>query len=264
MNPSEAIRSDRPRAVAAPPADAQVAVVTGGAKGIGRATALRLAGIGHSVAILDQDESGQATVDEIRSNGGQAAFVRTDVSDPEQVTRASDVVRDDLGDVSILVNNAAIWPRASATEMPWELWQRVIGINLGGVFLCSRTFAEHMIRLGGGAIVNVSSGAASTGSSHGAHYTAAKGGVISLTKSLAREWAPLIRVNVVLPGLINTGMPLDSGLTREEVLEFGSKSPLGRVGQPDDIAAVLAFLTGPESAYMTGASVSVNGGALMV
>jgi NAD(P)-dependent dehydrogenase (short-subunit alcohol dehydrogenase family) len=244
--------------------DRQVAVVTGGAKGIGRATALRLASIGHSVAILDLDDAGQATADEICASGGRAVFARTDVSDPEQVTTASDVVRDELGDASILVNNAAIWPRAVAADMPWELWQRVIGVNLGGVFLCSRTFAAHMMRLGGGAIVNVSSGAASAGSSNGAHYTAAKGGVISLTKSLAREWAPAIRVNVVLPGLIDTGMPLDSGLSREDVLEFGSKSPMGRVGQPDDIAAVLVFLVGPDAGYMTGASVSVNGGALMV
>lgn len=251
MNPSDVV-------------GARVAVVTGGSKGIGRATALRLARMGHSIAILDLDEGGQATVDEISSNGGRAAFVRTDVSDPEQVTTAGDVVRDELGDVSFLINNAAIWPRATAAEMSWELWQRVIGINLGGVFWCSRTFAEHMHRLGGGAIVNVSSGAASIGSSHGAHYTAAKGGVIALTKSLAREWAPVIRVNVVLPGLIDTGMPLDSGLTRDEVVEFGSRSPLGRVGEPEDVASVLAFLVGPESAYMTGASVSVNGGALMV
>jgi NAD(P)-dependent dehydrogenase (short-subunit alcohol dehydrogenase family) len=242
----------------------KVAVVTGGAKGIGRATALRLAADGFDVAVLDVDDDLERVADEVRDLGRRCFALRTDVAVPEQVTEAGDAVVDSLGVPSVLVNNAAIWPRSHAVEMKWEEWQRVLGVNLSGPFLCSVAFGRMMLAAGDGAIVNISSGVATIGAVQGAHYTATKGGLISLTRSLAREWAPTVRVNVVLPGLTDTDQPLGTGMSREELYAMAEETvPLGRIGQAADIAGVVSFLVSADAAYLTGAGISANGGLVM-
>lgn len=241
-----------------------VAVVTGGAKGIGRSVALRLAADGHDVAILDVEDDRDDVAGEIATLGRQSLFVLTDVSDEGSVADAGRVVRARLGRTRALVNSAGIYPRALALDIDWAAWQRVLAVNLGGTFLCCKTFGKQMLDTGGGAIVNISSTNAVKGPVRGSHYAASKGGILSLTRSLAREWAPTVRVNTVMPGLTDTDQPRGSGATTEQLREKArSQSVLGRIAEPDDIAAVVSFLVGRDSAYMTGASMCVDGGCMM-
>lgn len=244
---------------------AGVAVVTGAARGIGRAVALRLARDGYDVALLDTIPEAEAVAEDIRRLGRGALFVGADVSDPDQVAAAERRVAADLGTVRVLVNDAGVYPRSAALELDWSTWQRVLDVNLGGTFLCSRMFAARMVGGDGGAIVNIASSKAVTGAAEGAHYAASKGGIVALTKSLAMEWAPTVRVNAVLPGLTMTDLARGSGASDDDIrARARAKVPLGRVGEPDDVAGVVAFLAGPDAAYMTGASLHVNGGSLMV
>jgi NAD(P)-dependent dehydrogenase (short-subunit alcohol dehydrogenase family) len=239
-----------------------VAVVTGGGKGIGRSIATRLAHDGYSVAILDPLESGASVAQEIETSGGQSIYLGTDVSDEEAVLAAATAVEERLGPVDALVNNAGIFPRADATEMPYALWLRVLSVNLGGAFLCSRTFAPTMLRRGHGAIVNIASGRALQGAVRGAHYSSSKSGLLGLTRTLALEWAPTIRVNTIIPGITDTDQPREE-LSDAALYAMGERIPLGRIGQPDDIAKAVRYLLSDEASYITGASLCVNGGAIM-
>ena len=163
-----------------------------------------------------------------------------------------------------LVNNAGIFPRARALDMKLSEWEQVLRVNLTGTFVTARAVAARMKELGRGAIVNTASGRALAGAANGAHYSATKGGILALTKSLALDWAGFgIRVNCIIPGLSDTAQPrVEMG--DNELYAAGAKIPLGRIGQPQDIAAVVAFLLSDDAAYMTGQSVAVNGGAIMV
>ncbi len=243
--------------------DSRVAVVTGAAKGIGRAVALALAADGYDVAILDPLERGQTVADEAREAGRGAVYLPVDVSDEASVREAVSHIDQELGTPTILVNNAGIYPRASALEMPFDLWQRVLTVNLGGAFLCSRSFAPGMLRVGGGAIVNIASGRALQGAVGGAHYASSKGGILSLTRSLALEWAPTIRVNTIIPGVTDTDQPREGGVSDEDLYARGSRIPLGRIGQPEDIADAVCYLVSPRARYVTGQALAVNGGAIM-
>lgn len=242
-----------------------VAVVTGGAMGIGRAVALRLAADGADVAVWDiEDEPGEETARLCREAGVQSAYFHADVGSEDDVETAMAAVADGLGRPSALANNAGIHPRSSVLEMPLALWEHVLRVNLTGHFLCARAAARHMIDLGRGVIVNTGSGRALHGAVNGAHYAASKGGVVNLTKTLALEWAGYgIRVNCIIPGVSETRQPLEA-TTLDELVARGSRIPLGRIGQPDDIAAVVSFLMSPDSGYMTGQSVACNGGAIMI
>jgi NAD(P)-dependent dehydrogenase (short-subunit alcohol dehydrogenase family) len=143
-------------------------------------------------------------------------------------------------------------------------WERVLRVNLTGTFLCARAAAQRMKEAGRGVIVNTASGRGLAGAAKGAHYAASKAGIIALTKSLALDWAPYgIRVNCVIPGLADTAQPRGE-LSDEELYAMGSRIPLGRIAEPADIAGVVAFLLGEDAAYMTGQSVAVNGGAIMI
>lgn len=163
-----------------------------------------------------------------------------------------------------LVNNAGIFPRARAFDMKLAEWEEVLRVNLTGTFVTARTVAARMKDLGRGAIVNTASGRALAGAANGAHYAASKGGIIALTKSLALDWAAYgIRVNCVIPGLTDTAQPrVEMG--DNELYAAGARIPMGRIGRPEDIAAVVAFLLSDDSGYMTGQSVAANGGAIMV
>jgi NAD(P)-dependent dehydrogenase (short-subunit alcohol dehydrogenase family) len=239
-----------------------VAVVTGGSKGIGQAIATSLAQEGYSVAILDPLETGASVAQEIERGGGQAIYLSVDVANEDAVIKASLSVEERLGPLDALVNNAGIFPRADAIEMPYALWQRVISVNLGGAFLCSRTFAPTMLRQGHGAIVNIASGRALQGAVRGAHYASSKSGLLGLTRTLALEWAPTIRVNAIVPGITDTDQPREE-LDDAALYAMGSKIPLNRIGQPEDIARSVSFLLSDQASYITGATLCVNGGAIM-
>lgn len=240
-------------------------IVTGAAQGIGRAVALRLAACGTHIAIWDvQADGSRVTAEQCRAQGADARAWTVDVAEPSQISAAVAEFVSEWGTPDGLVSNAGIFPRARALEMHISEWDRVLRVNLTGTFLCAQAVAAHMKEVGSGAIVNMASGRALAGAANGAHYSATKGGIIALTKSLALDWAGYgIRVNCVIPGITDTAQPrVEMG--DNELYAAGSKIPLGRIGQPKDIAAVVAFLLSDDAAYMTGQSVAVNGGAIMI
>jgi NAD(P)-dependent dehydrogenase (short-subunit alcohol dehydrogenase family) len=240
-------------------------IVTGAAQGIGRAVALRLAASGAQVAVWDSRIDGaEETARLCEAQGATARAWRVDVGSADQIEAAMAEVERAWGKPDGLVNNAGIFPRARALDMALAEWEQVLRVNLTGTFLCARAAARFMKAAGGGVIVNMASGRALAGAANGAHYSASKGAIIALTKSLALDWAPYgIRVNCVIPGLADTAQPRVE-MSDSELYAMGARIPLGRIGTPEDIAAVVAFLLGPDSAYMTGQSVAVNGGAIMI
>lgn len=240
-------------------------IVTGAAQGIGRAVALRLAGPGTHIAVWDVKTEGvEETAKLCRANGATASAYIVDVADADQIEKAVAAFDKAWGKPDGLVNNAGIFPRARALDMNLSEWEQVLRVNLTGTFVTARAVAARMKELGRGAIVNTASGRALAGAANGAHYSATKGGILALTKSLALDWASFgIRVNCVIPGLSDTAQPrVEMG--DNELYAAGAKIPLGRIGQPQDIAAVVAFLLSDDAAYMTGQSVAVNDGAIMV
>jgi NAD(P)-dependent dehydrogenase (short-subunit alcohol dehydrogenase family) len=240
-------------------------IVTGAAQGIGRAVALRLAAPGVHIAVWDvKTEDVEETAKLCRDNGAVASAYTVDVADADQIEKAVADFDKAWGKPDGLVNNAGIFPRARALDMQLSEWEQVLRVNLTGTFVTARAVAARMKELGRGAIVNTASGRALAGAANGAHYSATKGGILALTKSLALDWAGFgIRVNCVIPGLSDTAQPrVEMG--DNELYAAGAKIPLGRIGKPQDIAAVVAFLLSDDAAYMTGQSVAVNGGAIMV
>jgi 2-hydroxycyclohexanecarboxyl-CoA dehydrogenase len=244
----------------------RVAVVTGGASGIGRSIAHHLARRGDPVAIVDVDgEGAQRVAEELLADGGQALVCQADVSDPTQVGFAMQAVRSELGSVGILVTSAAIAPPFEPfAGMTLELWNRVIAVNLTGTFLCAQAAIPDMVEAGWGRAVLISSAAAQLGAPGMAQYAAAKGGVIALTKTLAREYAALgVTVNNLAPLVVDTPSvrrkQAAGTMPSNEVI--GTRIPVGRIGRGDDIAAACAFLCSEEASYITGQTVSVNGGA---
>lgn len=245
----------------------RVTVVTGGGRGIGAATVRRLAGAGHDLAIgYHRDAAAaEAVAQEVRAAGRRAAVVRADVADEADVERLFDVALDHLGPVTGLVNNAGVTSRfGPLVDLSTEDLRRVVEVNLIGTVLCARRAARAMsARTGGpgGVIVNLSSGAATLGSpGEYVHYAATKAAVDTLTVGLAKELAAdRIRVNSVQPGLIRTGIHAASGdPARPERL--AATVPMGRAGEPDEVASAICWLLGPEASYVTGAVLRVAGG----
>jgi len=243
----------------------QRVIVTGAAQGIGRAVALRLAAPGVHLAVWDVKSDGaEETARLCAEKGARARAWTVDVGNPDAIEAAVAAFEAAWGKPDGLVNNAGIFPRARALDMKLAEWDQVLRINLTGTFVTARAVAARMKDLGKGAIVNTASGRALGGAANGAHYSATKGGILALTKSLALDWAGYgIRVNCVIPGLSDTAQPrVEMG--DNELYAAGARIPLGRIGQPEDIAAVVAFLLSDDAGYMTGQSVAVNGGAIMV
>ena len=243
----------------------QRVIVTGAAQGIGRAVALHVASPGVHLAVWDVKRDGVEETAKLCHEKGAAARAWTvDVGDADAIEAAVSAFERAWGKPDGLVNNAGIFPRARSLDMKLAEWEEVLRVNLTGTFVTARAVAARMKDLGRGAIVNTASGRALAGAANGAHYAASKGGIIALTKSLALDWAGYgIRVNCVIPGLTDTAQPrVEMG--DNELYAAGARIPMGRIGRPQDIAAVVAFLLSDDAGYMTGQSVAANGGAIMV
>lgn len=237
----------------------KIAVVTGAARGLGRAIALRLAEEGADVSAWDLDREGvEQTSEMIREKGGRAIGLQANSAVAADIAQALATTHDELGPVTILVNNAALSPFASFEDITEEVWDSLMAINLKGPFLCCKAMIPDMLAAGWGRIVNISSSAAQTGAAVHAHYAASKGGVIGFTKGLAMEYATRgITVNNVPPGFVNTEGLRESPV---DVERFAPMTPMKRPGRPENIAAAVAFLVSDDADYITGHTLSVNGG----
>jgi NAD(P)-dependent dehydrogenase (short-subunit alcohol dehydrogenase family) len=240
----------------------QVAIVTGGSRGIGRAIVERLADEGAHVVIADRNEEGGAAISRaISEGGGRAEFVRTDVTSRADVERLVEYVLQRMGRIHVLVNNAGIHDMRPFCEETEELWERLYRVNVLGVVLPSQTVVRHMRDVGGGVIVHTASKAGVVGEPGHVAYSASKGAVIALTRSMAVELAPdHIRVNAVCPGPVMTDMLLAAAPTEAARQALAEAAPLGRVGRPEDIAAAVAYLASSDSDWCTGQAISVDGG----
>ena len=246
----------------------RVAIVTGAGSGIGRASALLFAKEGAKVIVADfVRDSGQQTVSLIKNEGGESIFVESDVSHAVDAQRLVNTAIETYGKLDILFNNAGINLEKTVTETSEDDWSRVINVNLKGVFLCSKYAIPEMIRNGGGVIINTASIRGLVGQYHLAAYCASKGGVVLLTKAMALDYGQdNIRVNCVCPGGIETPMHKAFLATlvhpERETEEMLKKIPLGRIGEPEDVARVALFLASDESAYLTGLAIPVDGGRI--
>lgn len=245
--------------------EGRVAIVTGGGNGIGKTISLALAREGAKVAIADIDiQSAKGTSTEVQANGGVGIPVALDVSDPKSVDHLVQTVMGELMQVDILVNNAGIFPASPVDKIDDCDWNRVLDTNLGGCFLCSRAVLPHFIKQKRGRIINVSSSLAFGGVPGGAHYTASKAGIICFTKSLALEVATYgINVNALCPGITDTNQPR-ANMTYAEMMERAKSTPLGRIGQTEDLIGPVLFLVSDRAAFITGQCLTVNGGIVMI
>ncbi len=244
--------------------DARVAFVTGAGQGIGRAIALGLAREAATVVATDViGANAEAVAAEIVAAGGRAVSCQLDVADESAVATTVAAILKDHGRLDILVNNAGIYPPSTVEDMPEADWDRVIGVNLTGTFLCSRAVAPHMLSRRAGRIISLGSGRALQGAHNGAHYAATKAGIIGFSRSLALELSPSgITVNVVLPGITDTAQPRGH-MSEEAMYGWAASVPLGRIGQPDDVVGPVIFLASDAAAFITGQTVVVNGGYIM-
>ncbi|MFC1799877.1 3-oxoacyl-[acyl-carrier-protein] reductase [Candidatus Eisenbacteria bacterium] len=239
------------------------AIVTGGARGIGSAIVLKLAGLGADVAIVDLLEAeAEDTVRKVEALGRKSVAVRCDISSSEDVKEMFETVKTALGGVHILINNAGITRDNLMLRMSDSDWDSVIKVNLTGTFNCCRVAAKHFIRQRSGRIVNLASVVGIMGNAGQVNYSSSKAGIIGLTKSVAKELAPRgVTVNAIAPGYIETEM---TGKLPEEARSvFMSAIPLGRFGTVDDVANIVAFLVSDDANYITGQVIKVDGGMLM-
>ncbi len=243
----------------------RVALVTGSARGIGRAIALKLADRGASVVVNDLNNASEANqvAVEIRAKGSQSVVILADISSSEEVIRLVDQTVSAFARVDILVNNAGITRDGLAMRMSDQDWDVVLATNLRGAFLCTRAVLRHMVRQRWGRIINIASVVGLVGNAGQANYASAKAGIVGLTKAIAKEVASRgITANAIAPGFIDTAMTqkLSEALKQEALRQI----PLGRFGTPEEVGAAVAFLASEEAAYITGQVLNVDGGMVMV
>jgi len=238
--------------------ESKIAVITGGGRGIGKATAKLFTNEGATVVIAEFDEvSGQSTANELGAH-----FIKTDISNEESVNALFKFISSEFGQLDILVNNAGILADSTLKKLDPDSFDAVINVNLRGVYLCGRAAADIMIEQGSGVILNASSVVAHHGNFGQTNYVASKAGVIGITKVWARELGKDgIRVNAVAPGFIQTNMT--AGMPEKVVNMMGEKVPLKRWGQPEDVANAYTFLASDEASYITGAVLNVDGGVVV-
>ncbi|PSL12835.1 3-oxoacyl-[acyl-carrier protein] reductase [Marinobacterium halophilum] len=238
----------------------KVVFVTGAGQGMGQAIVKHFAAEGAKVAAIDiNQEAAEATA---AAAEGNVIAIACDISNSESVKGAMAQVKDAFGRLDVVVNNAGVGSVDAFLDTPDENWERVIGVNLTGTFLCCREGARLMSENGSGVIINVSSSAAMSGEGP-SHYVASKAGVIGLTRSIARELAPSgIRVNTLVPGATNT--PMMQGIPDEWMEQMISAIPLGRMAEPEDIARVASFLASDDAGFITGQNIAVNGGMVFI
>ena len=245
--------------------EGKVAVVTGGASGIGRAICLQLARDGAAISVWDLNTEGaNETVAMITESGGRAIACIGNAAAADEIASNAERTRKELGPITILVNNAGITGFCRFEDITEEMLNRMLQVNINGPFLCSQHLIPDMLTAGWGRIVNISSSSAQTGAASMAHYATSKGGVIALTKTLAKEYAAKgITVNNIPPGFVDTPMlrasPLDV-----DAEAASANSPMGRPGQPEDIAAACSYLVSEAASYVTGHTLSVNGGRVTI
>jgi 3-oxoacyl-[acyl-carrier protein] reductase len=243
----------------------KVAIVTGGARGIGGEIAAAFAAEGADVAIADVlgDDVAEPVLSAIAAAGRRSLLVRTDVSDEQQVRAMVERVYDELGEVDILVNDAGTFGQFFFHELTVEEWDRVLGVNLRGVFLCTRFVLPRMLERGSGNVINVASQLGQIGGVEMVHYSASKAGVIGFTKALAREVSTKgIRVNAIAPGPILTEMMAQE--TEEWAAQKLSELPIGRFGEVGEVAPTAVFLASDDSSYYVGQTLCPNGGDVML
>jgi len=245
----------------------KVAVITGAGRGIGRASAEAFAREGATVVLAEiSADLGAQTEARIRESGGAATFVRTDISKSGEVQALFRAVKEEYGALHVLYNNASIFlakEDGPVTEIEEGIWERIIAVNLGGMYLCSRYGIPLIIESGGGSVINTSSSAGVMGVPGCDAYTATKGAAISLTRSMAVAYGPKgVRVNCIAPAGIDTEMVRESSLDDPDfdAKDFFRRAPLGRLGAPEEVASLAVFLASDESSYLTGAIVRADGG----
>ncbi|HEX7969181.1 MAG TPA: SDR family oxidoreductase [Stellaceae bacterium] len=246
--------------------DGEISVVTGGGSGIGRAVALAFARVGAGVAIIDRDAvAGAEVAAEITEAGGKSAAYPLDVTDAPAVDRVFADIVESHGGIDVLVNSAGIAIRKPAVELPVQDWERVMAVNATGSFLCARAAARHMLETGeGGSIVNIASIMGFSGGIYpNASYQTSKGAVVNMTRALAVEWGHAgIRVNAVAPTYIRTPLTKPLFDNPEALAEIERRTPMGRIGEPEDVVGAVLYLASRASALVTGHTLAVDGGFL--
>jgi len=241
----------------------KVAIVTGAARGIGKVIAIEFVKEGAKVIVADLDEvEARKTAEELKAMGGEAVAVKVDVSKPEDVEKMVKTAVDNFGRVDILVNNAGIAMQKPALEMTLEDWQKIINVNLTGVFLCSQAVGKVMVKQGGGVIINMASMLGYLGLPRRSAYCASKAGVIGLTKELAVEWAEQgIRVVAIAPGWVATERVVNlikKGIVNEEAVKM--MTPMKRLATPREVARLTVFLASDDASFITGETILIDGG----
>lgn len=242
--------------------EGRTALVTGGGRGIGKATARALLREGARVVVADVAEQRlRAAEAELRMDGAVVGRV-LDVTDRDAVPRVVGEIHEQSGQIDVLVNNAGIGRPEPFLDATWETWDETMAVNLSGQFAVAQAVARFMARDGGGAVVNIASTNGLLGEAGMVHYNAAKAGVLLLTKTMALELAPTIRVNSVCPGYIHTDLLYDAGGTDESIAGLGGSLPMRRPGRPEEVAEAVVFLASDRASFITGTELVVDGGQI--